>query len=604
MRWLKATIIILLIAIVWLTSPVGLYLTMGILANSLSGNLRYHSLSGSLLGTIHIHKFHYQSQHASVDIDALSLKIEPLALFKKHIIIRQLAANKVNVDFTQTGKNDRDKNNNSHNLSQIPKTRASVSNKKEKSATLLFAITIGKSQINNIKIITTEKELNTQFKKLTISGVINHRYVNLNLKANSQRLHSTKIEIKAIGPISNYKIQASTKGDLFNWQLAGNGNTNGLKLDIKKSSVLDGYVNGKITITWHPTLKWSINSQATAVSLKRINTTWPQRLSFHLKAKGDTQSKQVQINNMAMLYKNRTLSGTIDLFYKNKNNFTFTSHLQGSGSKISLNLSRDNLWNFNWKVDVVNLANLWPGLHGLIKSSGTLSGTPLKLTSNGNIQASGLSFKNNRIGQLAGKWFIDNSDQQPSSIDLTAQNLKSSHATLKAISLNSEGYFKNHNINAKIQNKLATLNIALHGDWENNKWQGTLKKANLISSSLGTWNLQKPSKLELSRKNSTLPLSCFNSSKGKVCFDFNLDQDKSWATNIQASKLDTAVISKFLNKKIQIKGKATINIAAKGAGKNINDANFNINTGPTKIQFIINKKRFQNTIKSASLTGK
>ena len=111
-------------------------------------------------------------------------------------------------------------------------------------------------------------------------------------------------------------------------------------------------------------------------------------------------------------------------------------------------------WDFQWKIHIPDLHELFPELHGLVETEGTIIGPRSMPTLHAVLHSQSLRFKNNKIGQLDGKTDIAIKPFAASSIQLSLKNITFNEQFFETLKLRING-----NIAYEKQNLVSVFSI-------------------------------------------------------------------------------------------------------------------------------------------------
>ncbi|MEE9351565.1 MAG: translocation/assembly module TamB domain-containing protein, partial [Thiotrichaceae bacterium] len=168
-----------------------------------------------------------------------------------------------------------------------------------------------------------------------------------------------------------------------------------------------------------------------------------------------------------------------------------------------------------WDIDAPRLSQAWPGLGGSLKGKGNLAGNLEQLQIKADLKGKRLRYEDLSIAAIDLK-----ADQKGDiyTIKATLDHLKQGENIIQKATIDGTGKLEDHSVKLDIQHKDGKLNLLANGGWQNEQWQGTLRKLGLRDTPAGNWKLNNSVAIKASAKQASSSLFCLsNNKKARLC---------------------------------------------------------------------------------------
>lgn len=388
------------------------------------------------------------------------------------------------------------------------------------------------------------------------------------LATTQPQIMSEKGYFEINGPLDAYQLtlvgpltQDYLPGAQLNFQ--GKGSPNGINIENLQIASDAGSLLIAGMVDWQTNTVFDLNTQGKNFNPAIFLPDLPGKLTFDSHIQGNLSDKSNQIQ-LAINTLNGQLRGNpIDASGKlamaddiyTINQLTINSGRNRISADGSLSSEQSNLL-FN--IDTPALATLWPGLAGSLKGAGKIQGNlkqPVIL-----FQAKGqqLKYQDQQIQKLSLAIDYQPDNQRISTLQFTANAIKTADQDIASVILNGSGSLKQHQFTLDIQSSLVSLSTILSGSMHDQDWQGNLSKLNLDSADLGKWQLKAPSKIQASKQDAgielSLPDTCLIQNSAALCVSSHYQANSDFDLQLKATELPTALLQAYLPAQWQLKG--------------------------------------------------
>ena len=338
------------------------------------------------------------------------------------------------------------------------------------------------------------------------------------------------------------------------WQIAGKGNLDGLVLDDILIKTLEGEISANARVNWKQDINWDAE-----ISLKEINPAqqwqqWPGKLSARLLSRGsyvdDNLAIKGEIASLSGVLRDYPLSLKGELEWSLGQLDLHNVRLQSGGSRVAVSGRYADQMDLKYVIDSQNLAELYPAVSGVLKAEGRVSGSPAEPVVNSDFQGQQLVWQDYRVGSAKGQARIDLSRWYQASIKLDAQQLLLDGMQLQSAQLTTSP----QGLEVRLVSDLATADIRLQGQLQQERWQGSVTRADIQSERLQNWRLQSPTALSVSADDLQIDNLCWiNVQKATACASLTRKADQ-YQARVELQRLALAVFKPWMTPDVRAQG--------------------------------------------------
>ena len=208
-------------------------------------------------------------------------------------------------------------------------------------------------------------------------------------------------------------------------------------------------------------------------------------------------------------------------------------------------------YDLKWNIESKNLKQIMPELAGSLIVKGELQGTIDKPIINASGDASNLKFE--AFGLGSGK-FTASTKNGVYRIKGDLKKLKNADQDVKSARVELNGTIENHSITAKVDHSEAKVDLQANGGWQNQKWNGSVKKLKLDDTKAGDWKLQKPTRVSLSKDGFSADKLCFSSDKTQACSTASFSKSSGLNAKGTLKKTPLSLLKPFLPEGLTLNG--------------------------------------------------
>lgn len=363
--------------------------------------------------------------------------------------------------------------------------------------------------------------------------------------------------VVAQGDISGYKGSFSLKNIAKSWKeinLEGQfqGDSREIKVSSMRGRALDGTLGGAFHASWVQGLKVSGTIEARNLNPALITPDWPGIVNadfstdITFSSSGYPEGK-VKANLLGSVVRKRPLTGNIDARWAS-GLFSLThGELHGNGFDVSAHgVLQEKL---DYQAKITDLGGLIPQATGRFFASGWLRRNNDRWA--GVTKAEGHAM---RIDSIKVDSAILNAQISEKGDEVVMGKMQARNATYNLFNLGSptisvEGKLSSHNVLILLAWPKSSGTIVANGGYKEGTWQGALSRIDGTDAHAGSFRLEKPVTLSISKERTSLTPLILSGSTGElieVAGDLVFDPARG-NINIRWEKINLARANQFLN---------------------------------------------------------
>lgn len=346
------------------------------------------------------------------------------------------------------------------------------------------------------------------------------------------------------------------------WYGSAGGNLDGMDIHRLRVTLLEGEAQTTGRLDWANQFHWQAGVFVHSINPTELLPEWPGNLDADIATSGSMQNGElvadVNIIQLQGTLRDNAVSLHSQLGWRERgldiDGFDLNvgmSTLQASG-RLADNVSLE------WTLNSPNLAELYPQAKGKLTSKGSLTGSRDAPDIQMNFSGSALSFADYSVANLDGTVAVDLFRWQRFDLDVNADNLKLKHQTLQSLKLKGTGNDGQHELSADIHAEDINSTIVASGNMQQNKWQGSLERADISTQQYGNWRLESLARLDIDTRSIQAGPVCWLSSDGRACLNITRQGDEVLA-NLEAKQLPLMLFTPWLPPDLEFEGHTSAN---------------------------------------------
>jgi autotransporter translocation and assembly factor TamB len=411
---------------------------------------------------------------------------------------------------------------------------------------------------------------------LTVNGRLNQQYVPQALlsfygKGGLDAMHINKLELKS-------------KTGLF--QLTGNA-------------------------SWGNVPEFDLTATGQQFNPAIIIADLPGNLTFssHLKGKIDPKAIQItaDIDKLSGQLRNQALNAKGKLAL-NGNQLKVDSFLAALGAnKVTVDgLIGQTNGNLVFVMDMPTLNTLWPTLGGSLRGNGDLHGGWSNPTVKFDAEGKRLKFAEHSLNGLSINLDYHPDDQKISTINVSANAIKSGATQIDKLSIQGKGTPKRHGFNIDINSSKANVSTALTGSLTTNSWKGDISKLDVAAQDGKRWSLKDNMQLRVEKKplgfDVALDEGCLVQQTALVCTQGFYLANGDLNLQLIAKAIPTALAKAYLPEQVSIESLINANVDIQRK-KSLLNGSYRAATTPAQIFLSTKETKQEIRLGTSSLSG-
>ncbi len=434
--------------------------------------------------------------------------------------------------------------------------------------------------------VELEKLLEQPEWKLILEG----RGINLSaLVPDAPKIDLATLNAEISGSNSDYRgtIRAvGSYGEFDGIKLGGDfvSDQGGIELPSFRLQREDGIIQADDwRISWEKQLSWSGD-----VSLKNFNSAllhhdFPGKLSGSFSGVGHQEADFVagylKLHQISGVLRGSKISGGGEIGISDKTLQTRGLALKIGRSELILKGQAGDIFALNFSIFSPDIGEFLPQGSGEVDLKGSLTGDPGEPLVDVKLNATGFSYRNNRIADLETQFHFEQQNGGTLNGIVHAGKVALAGAALDEVNLELSGTLDNHQLIVALSNELGSLQGNFSGGYQES-WAGELLALQLKSAEYGSWNQLNSAAVKLDSGRVNIADFCLREQRGTFCFDGGLQLDGAYPWILKSS-LDSVPLD-WLNRlklvSIPLNGMIQARVTAQGDGQGVQEASLGLNS--------------------------
>lgn len=204
-------------------------------------------------------------------------------------------------------------------------------------------------------------------------------------------------------------------------------------------------------------------------------------------------------------------------------------------------------------IEAPDVASLWPETSGSLAIDGRLAGNFEAPGFTGSVQGRSLTYGDFSFGYLALEGALALLENAPFSLALDAESVMWRDVAAGAITGRISGTGAAHDIELDVESTYGTGLLRATGMWSPELWEGRLVALTLDQEALGSWQLDEPVGIHLSRDRFELEAACVRQGEANLCASARTG-DGDTRLDVTLRDFDLAAANVFLADDVSLAG--------------------------------------------------
>lgn len=360
------------------------------------------------------------------------------------------------------------------------------------------------------------------------------------------------------------------------WSIQGEGEPAQLSIDQFQGKGWPSHVQLQLQLKWSPQLQIDAHLASTDLDISQWWPEWPSHLQVDMRLKVLLNSDswrvthwQGQLNQLQGQLRQRPVVGQGQVEGSARQWRVTSLSLQSGQARLvadgDLGLQQTR---FSWRVNIPDMADIWPKASGSLLSTGQLQGAPQQLNLSAQAKIKQWQVAGYAIKQAGLDFAYRTSQPELFRLQLTGEDWRWHDQHLSHLALISQGQYTKQQIDWSIQSTLWRSRGRLLGGFDENLgWRGVLQDWQVAPSTQALWRLRAATPLVLTKNLVSVPQAlCMQQGRQWLCGQGEWQKDGLWQVKMSVSALNLAMASFLLpqDKGWSLSGQAQAQLEANG----------------------------------------
>jgi autotransporter translocation and assembly factor TamB len=262
--------------------------------------------------------------------------------------------------------------------------------------------------------------------------------------------------------------------------------------------------------------------------------------------------------------------------------------------------------NLVFVMDMPTLSTLWPTLGGSLKGNGDLHGGWSNPTVKFDAEGKHLKFAEHSLNGLSVNLDYFPDDQKQSTLNVSANAIKSGTTQIDKLSIQGKGTPKQHGFNIDVNTSKGNLSTALQGSLATNNWKGDISKLNIAAQDGKAWSLKGKMPLRLEKKPLGLDIffneGCLIQQTASLCTQGSYLANGDLSFQLLAKAIPTTLAQAYLPEQMTVLSLINADVDIKRQ-KNLLNGHYRLDTTPAQIFISTKETKQELRIGASSILG-
>ena len=346
------------------------------------------------------------------------------------------------------------------------------------------------------------------------------------------------------------------------WYGSATGNLDSMDIHRIRITLLEGEAQAIGRLDWIDQFHWQAGVFIHSINPAELMPKWPGSLHADIATSGGIQNGEfvadVNIIQLQGILRDNAISLRSQLGWREQGLDIDEFDLELGMSTLQVSGRLADSLSLEWTSNSPNLTELHPQAKGSLTTKGKLTGLRDALDVKINFNGNSLNLADYGIADIDGTVAVDLFRWQQLDLDINANNLKLKNQSLQSLKLNSTSNDGQHKLRADIQAKQINSTLIAHGNIQQNKWQGSLERADISTQQYGDWRLESLARLDIAPGHIRTEPICWLNNGGRACFEIT-HQDNEILANIEAMQLPLMLFTPWLPPDLEFEGSTNAN---------------------------------------------
>ncbi len=335
--------------------------------------------------------------------------------------------------------------------------------------------------------------------------------------------------------------------------IAGKGNLDSVQVLIERGEVLGGYFAGQFNYRWADKPSWSTSVHAQNLDITPLSKTFPGVISSDFSAQGHGEPGEVDIDieQLDGIIRGQPITASGGISFKAGELLARELQAQSGESNLALDGSVQSPTGLSFSGRIESLGKWIEGASGRMEGKGRFSANPGHPHIELELQGSGLSWGEWRIGAITTSQLPDLGDAAATRIELTGLSFGDQRVEALSLTVSGQNLFDDIQLEAHRNATLlqARLTGSVH-DWTalpKARWDGKINSLRIDNETLGFLQLEQATELAFDSASVEVGPACLRGSRnGRICLDTTWKDGDHLSAHARLERISVNLVQLFL----------------------------------------------------------
>ncbi|MDW7772420.1 MAG: translocation/assembly module TamB domain-containing protein [Desulfobulbaceae bacterium] len=344
--------------------------------------------------------------------------------------------------------------------------------------------------------------------------------------------------------------QYKTNQNIVHAESSIQGDQNGLQLIDTVLGMGEGRLTGEARLDWQEDFRWAAEWSGKNLDPAVIESRLAGSLDLHFLTEGSLTDRGMQgnvhLDSLAGELRGQKITAQGKAAVDGSDYTLDDFSLNMPGTEITAAGHIGEEMDLDFAAVSSDLSVLWPEFGGMVKADGSIGGLRSRPEVCLDFAGENISAYGSELGRLDGKISTDFTAAGKVAAAVSASQLMVAERTVDTLRIDLHGTVAEHTLQIDASGDDADISLALQGGLADEIWKAEIRQAAMNAGKFGTWQLQEPGALELSRTDLVLRGFCLAGMEDALVCLAGSQGPAGWQAGTEVTSLPLTYLQKAL----------------------------------------------------------